>query len=145
MGLQLLHEVTIQAEPRKIFDAISTQRGLASFWTTNCDAQPTVGSVARLGFPGAPVDLKMRIDVLDPDRRIGWTCLGDFPDWAGTTVSWELTPAQDGAGTTLLFGHVNWPEHVRAEAMASVNFTWGQVVARLKGYCETGTPQPYFP
>ena len=27
--------------------------------------------------------------------------------------------------------------------VGSVNFTWGQVVGRLKAYAETGTPQPF--
>jgi uncharacterized protein YndB with AHSA1/START domain len=144
MALQLAHEATIQATPQTISEAISTQRGLAGFWTVASDAQPAVGSIARFGFPGAPGALKMRIDALDPGRRVAWTCLGDFPEWAGTTVSWELTPLPDGAGTTVLFRHGGWADQVSAEAMASVNYTWGQVVARLKGYSETDTPQPYF-
>jgi hypothetical protein len=64
-------------------------KGLASFWTSQSEAKPSVGSGAVFRFAGAPVDLKMRIDGLEPGKRVAWSCQGDFPHWAGTTVSWE--------------------------------------------------------
>jgi hypothetical protein len=30
------------------------------------------------------------------------------------------------------------------EQHAHVNWVWGQIVGRLKGYAETGQPQPFF-
>jgi hypothetical protein len=50
----------------------------------------------------------------------------------------------DGAGTRLLFRHAGWPDDYSEQEFASVNFVWGQILARLKGYCETGRPQPFF-
>lgn len=138
----LLHQMDIKAPPKKVFAALTTRDGLAGFWTSEVQAEPRVGSVARFNFPGAPAPLRMRIDALEPDKRVAWTCLGDFPGWEGTTVSWLLSPAADGAGTSVLFRHGDvsaWPE----PGIASVNYTWGQIAARLKGYSETGTPQPF--
>jgi hypothetical protein len=85
----------------------------------------------------------MRVDGLEPGKRVGWSCLGDFPFCQGTTVTWELLPAVQGSGTTVLFRHEGWgPEYPEME-YAHVNFTWGQIVGRLKASCETGQPQPF--
>jgi uncharacterized protein YndB with AHSA1/START domain len=139
----MLHGVEIQAPPETVYEAVSTQQGLAGFWTADNDTRAEVGSVARFGFPDAPVDLKMRVDQLEPGRRIVWSCLGDFPHWKGTTVRWDLRP-KDGSGTMVLFQHAGWGEDYPDEEFAGVNFVWGQVVGRLKAYAETGRPQPFF-
>ena len=101
MNGPMLHAVDIAADADSVYGAISTKAGEAAFWTSDLDLEPVVGSVARFGFPGAPVDLRMRIDALAPGRLVRWRCLGDFPFWADTTVTWELSAAGSG-GTTVL-------------------------------------------
>lgn len=141
----LLHAVEIHADPHTIFDAIATQRGQTAFWTADAMVQPSLGSMAEFGFPGAPVKLKMRVERLEPDKLVEWRCEGDFPYWTGTRVSWELRPAPTPGETTLLFSQTGWPADYPPQEFAHVNFTWGQIVARLKAYAESGQPQPYFP
>jgi uncharacterized protein YndB with AHSA1/START domain len=142
VSADILHAVEIEASPEAVFEAVSTQKGLASFWTSDCDAEPEVGSEARFGFPAAPVDQRVRIEALEPGRRVAWTALGDFPNWEGTTLYWEMEPAQ--AGTSFLFRHGGWSDDYPEREWASVNWVWGQVVGRLKGYAETEKPQPFF-
>ena len=60
--------VTVNAPPGRITDALSTAGGLASFWTADSHAEPQPGSVARFGFGGP--QLEMRVDQLDPGRRV---------------------------------------------------------------------------
>ena len=139
----MLHAVEAEASEETIYLAVTTSKGLASFWTPQAQAEPTVGSVATFRFAGAPVDLKMRIDGLEPGKRVAWSCLGDFPNWGGTTVTWELMPAVQGSGITALFRHEGWGSDYPEMDYAHVNFVWGQVVSRLKAYCETGKPQPF--
>jgi uncharacterized protein YndB with AHSA1/START domain len=67
-----------------------------------------------------------------------------FDAWKGTSVSWDLKPGQDGS-TEVWFSHDGWPAALPAKETASVNVTWGGIVARLKEYAETGKPVPYFP
>jgi hypothetical protein len=69
--------VSVNAAPGRITDALATADGLASFWTADSHAEPQPGSVARFGFGGP--ELEMRVDQLDPGRRVAWTCLSDFP------------------------------------------------------------------
>jgi uncharacterized protein YndB with AHSA1/START domain len=87
----------------------------------------------------------MLVERLEPDRAVGWLCQGDFPHWKGTRITWEMQPAATPGHTTILFSHTGWPADYPAGEFAHVNFTWGQIVGRLKAYAESGKPQPYFP
>lgn len=142
MAGPLMHLVTIDADADKIYEALSTTKGLASFWTADSHADPKVGSIAKFGFHG-PV-LEMRVDELKPGKRVRWSTQGGFPEWNGTTVTWDVTPGKDGAHD-VLFNHEGWPEALPAADLASVNYAWGRVVGRLKEYVESGKPAPYFP
>jgi uncharacterized protein YndB with AHSA1/START domain len=145
MAREILHAVDVESDARSIYRAISTRDGLASFWTGDVDADSSVGSVARFGFPDAPVDLKMRIESLERDSRVAWRCLGEFPYWKDTRVEWELLPSPAGHGTQLLFRHVGWAEDYPEIEYARVNWVWGQVVSRLKQFAESGQAAPFFP
>jgi len=142
MAGPLMHLVTIDADGDKIYDALSTTNGLASFWTADSHADPKVGSTARFGFHG-PV-LEMKVDELKPGKRVRWSTVGGFPEWKGTFVEWDIKPGKGGAHD-VLFNHAGWPVELPAEKLASVNYTWGRVVGRLKDYAESGKPDPYFP
>ena len=92
-------------------------------------------------FKGAPVPLRMRVDALEPDKRVAWTCLGEFPGWKDTTVTWTLKPTADDK-TKVEFRMGNLAGYPPTE-VGSVNYTWGQVVGRLKAFVESGRPQPF--
>ena len=145
MAAPIALAVSVNAPAGRITDALATTEGLASFWTTDSHAAAEAGSVARFGFGGP--ELQMRIDQLDPGRRIAWTCLSDFPmppgHWAGTTVTWDLTPSGNG-DVTVLLQHGNWPAPIGQADLAATAYTWALVLTALKGYAETGTPQPVF-
>ena len=142
MAGPLMHQVTIDASAEKIYDALSTEKGIASFWTADTHASSKVGSVSKFGFHG-PV-LEMRVDELTPGKRVKWSTVGGFPEWNGTSVTWDIKPGKDGAHD-VLFDHAGWPSAVPPADLASVNYTWGRIVGRLKKYVESGKPEPYFP
>ena len=139
----MLHTVDVDRDAETIYAAITTKDGEAAFWTSDCDVEPVVGSVARFGFPGAPVDLRMRIDALEAERSVRWSCLGDFPHWAGTTITWSLSPAPSGSATSVAFRHDGWRDDYPEEEYARVNYTWGRIVGALKAYSESGRPAPF--
>ena len=142
MAGPLMHLVTIDGDADRIYEALSTTEGLASFWTADSHAEPKVGSIAKFGFHG-PV-LEMRVDELAPGKRVRWSTNCGFPEWNGTTVTWDIRQAKDGAHE-VLFNHDGWPDALPPSDLASVNYTWGRVVGRLKDYVESGKPVPYFP
>lgn len=141
MAAPLMHSVTIKGDAESIYEAISTAKGLASFWTKDSQAEPKVGSIARFGF-GGPV-LEMKVEELRPGRLVRWSSHSGFPDWENTTVTWEIVPGTDG-GQEVRFTHEGWAVDLPQSNLASVNYTWGRVVGRLKKYAETGEPVPFF-
>ncbi len=132
MAGPLMHTVTIKGKPDEIYKAISTGKGLGSFWTRDSQAEPKVGSIA------------IKVAELKPGKLVRWSDAGGFPGWEGTTVTWEIAPAKEG-GHEVRFSHAGWPNAVPPSELASVNYTWGRVVGRLKKHIETGEAVPYFP
>ncbi|MGH2678870.1 MAG: SRPBCC family protein [Actinomycetota bacterium] len=132
----------LHADAARVIDALTTKEGLSSFWTSESIAEPAVGSEARFGFEGAPVPLRMRVDRIEPDE-VAWTCLGDFPLWEETTVTWSLSPEAEHGGTRVLFRHAGFPDEQPEWEFASIASTWAGILARLKVLAETGTSEPY--
>lgn len=142
MAAPLMHSVIIAADAGRIYEAISTGKGLASFWTRDSVAHPKVGTTAKFGFGGPTLELK--VDELQPSRLVRWSSLDGFPAWMGTTITWEIGQAENG-GSEVKFSHDGWPAELPQADLASVNYTWGRVVGCLKKYVETGEPAPFFP
>lgn len=142
MAGPLMHTVLIDADADKIYEALSTSGGLASFWTADSHAEPKVGTVARFGFHGPTLELK--VDELKPGKLVKWSSVGGFDEWKGTTITWEIVAAKDG-GNEVRFNHAGWPSDLSPGELASVNYTWARIVGRLKRYAETGEPAPFFP
>ena len=142
MGREILLGVEAHADAATIVDALTTKEGLSSFWTSDSIAEPAVGSEARFGFQGAPVPLRMRVDRIEP-REVTWTCLGDFPFWDGTTVTWSLSPEEEHGGTRVLFRQAGFPDEQPEWEFASVTFIWAGILGRLKALTETGDAEPY--
>ena len=141
MAAPLVHQVNVKATPEQIYEAVSTAKGLAAFWTSESQAEPKVGSIASFGF-GGPTQ-RMRIDELVPGKRVKWTGLADFPNWDGTIISWNISPVENGE-TSVPFRHGDWPDSLPQDDLGSINYTWGLIVERLKQYTETGKPNPLF-
>lgn len=137
----ILHRITIHAPPERVFEAITTQEGLKSWWTPDVIAQPRLGTIAEFGFHDHAVVFRMRIDEFRPQKRIHWTCVDGPPEWKGTFVTFDLTPAEAGK-TKLQFKHCEW-RSVDGE-FAGCNTTWGHLLVLLKEYAEGGSPALYF-
>ena len=142
MAGPLMHMVLIDADAKKIYEALTTGDGLSSFWTADSHAEPKVGSISKFGFGGP--SLEMKVEELKPGKAVRWSTHGGFPDWVGTTVTWEIKPAEHG-GNEVWFNHDGWRNELPAGELASVNYTWGRIVGRLKRHAETGERVPFFP
>ena len=140
---EILIGVDMHAERKAVFEAITTKDGLASFWTPDTVAEPEVGSEARFGFQGAPMPLRMRVDALEPEREVVWTCLGDFPYWENTTVTWSLSNEPEHGGTRLFFRHAGFPEEQPEWEIGTVTYSWAHILGRLKEFMEDGRAEPY--
>ncbi|MGH3800563.1 MAG: SRPBCC family protein [Pseudonocardiaceae bacterium] len=149
------HDVWINANPKTVFDAITTRAGLDAWWGKALSAEPEIGYVVefdhKLGDP-----LKMRITNLVADERLEWRCVTDFSDprnpaseWLGTRFVFDLEteqrewvgpllePLVTGENVTILhFRQTGWPSNSRWYGFC--NWAWGEALGtNLKKYCES--------
>ncbi len=61
----------------------------------------------------------------------------------GRNLGRVRAPAGRGRGTNVMFRHSGWADDYPEWDYASVSFVWGQVLARLKGFMESGQAQPF--
>jgi uncharacterized protein YndB with AHSA1/START domain len=135
---------TVDAEPDDVYAALATQEGLAGHWTDQLDVPEETGAIARFGFgPDWAKTLEVRVDALEPGRRVEWTPVGGFPGWVGTSIAWELDPA-DGGGTVLRFTHAGWADEQADGEMAMCAYTWALIIDRLSAQVSRGERAPYF-
>jgi len=135
---ELHHEIQISAPPQTVYEAITSQKGIRSWWTRDCVVQPRVGSVAELGFNNRALLLRMRIDELRPQKRVMWYCLGDDEEWKDTRLMWDISE-KDGV-TILHLLHAYWRSP--GSTFATSNSKWGELIHRLKDYVEGRNPGP---
>ena len=135
---EIRHYLVIDAPPERVYEAVTTRAGLAAWWTSETVAEPVVGAIIEFRF-GERYHDKMRVNRLQPNRRVEWECIEDDDEWVGTTFVFDLEERE--GRTVLRFTHGNWRE--ATDFFASCNFHWGHYLRSLKQYCETGLGQPF--
>jgi uncharacterized protein YndB with AHSA1/START domain len=103
-------EIELEAPPARVYAAIATGEGVRAWWSEGVVAEE-VGGTSRLEF-GASGWTELRVDRLDPDREVAWSCvaqdIANFDprdEWVGTTIRFRLSPLGDGTRTKLDFAH----------------------------------------
>ena len=133
-------EIRIAAPLGKVYAALATQAGYRGWWNAVAEVPEQVGGEAQLRFvkDGSPINMRYRIDALEPNEGVRWTCIAhDMPSWLGTTLDWKLSEA--GGVVLLSFEHAGWND----AAPEPVAQGWKHFVNSLKLYVETGTGQPW--
>jgi uncharacterized protein YndB with AHSA1/START domain len=132
----------VDADPARVFEALSTTQGQRAFWTADCDVS---AGQARFGFPQAPADLLAAVTT-QPDKLVRMRVTAGFPFWEGSTWEWELAAAARAqTGTGVLFRHYGFADGYAEIDLAHTAQTWALILQRLAGYVATGSPQPFFP
>lgn len=129
----------VEADPASVRQALTTRDGLASWWSARVDSP----SEARwdVWFPDVPQPFELDVARDDPER-VEWR-VGEFPPpWQGTSIRWDLAANPEGPGTRLVFSHRDFEP--TNPVIPVVTPAWAQIILRLKGYAETGTPDPFF-
>nr|CAA9314045.1 MAG: Aha1 domain protein [uncultured Nocardioidaceae bacterium] len=135
--VDILHRIGVKtAAPEKVYDALTTVEGLASWWTDDTKGSSEVGDVLAFRFPAGGFD--MEVVALKPSERVVWRVVDGPEEWIGTTIDWQLR--QDGDYTIVLFKHEGWKEPV--EFMHHCSTKWGSFLMSLKSLVETGEGSP---
>ncbi|MFC5728645.1 MULTISPECIES: SRPBCC family protein [Nocardioides] len=135
--VDILHRVgVVTPSPEKVYDALTTVEGLASWWTDDTTGSAEVGGVLQFRFPPGGFDMKV-LDRRDSEL-VRWEVVDGPTEWVGTTVEWNLR--QDGDHTIVMFKHKGWREPV--EFMHHCGTKWATYLMSLKALVETGKGAP---
>jgi uncharacterized protein YndB with AHSA1/START domain len=137
----ILHLLTIQAPPEKVYQALTTPAGIRSWWTREAELEAWIGGRGEFRFYGGKGVTEVRVEVLEPPLRVGWrvTAANAPGGWEGTTITFDL--AEKDGGTLLSFAQRGF---ARAdEGFALVTTGWAYYLVSLQQYLERGkgTPQ----
>jgi len=134
----ILHRIGLRATPRKVYAALTEQKELAGWWTSNTKASAKVGAVLqfRFGDRGGNDTAVVR---LVPAKRIQWRCVNGAKEWIGTRVMFDLK--REGGRTILLFAQRGW--RTQGEFMHYCSTRWAVYLLSLKSLLEKGRGRPY--
>jgi uncharacterized protein YndB with AHSA1/START domain len=144
-GAALEHEYTVElmlAAPRaRVFSAISTPEGLASWWTPIVSGSLAPGTRFELGLPASGSTIELRVERARRPAVVEWTCLGHsgHREWEGTTLEFRLGERRAGE-TALSFRHAGLEPQLRCfDASRS---EWERVLTDLRETVEADAPPP---
>jgi uncharacterized protein YndB with AHSA1/START domain len=135
------HVLDIEAEPARVWAALTGADGLAGWWSTRLETQPAaIGTQIHFTFAGDfnPV---MEITALEPARSLEWRCVEGHKNWDDNTFSFEIVTLDDGRAR-LRFTQ-NYATELSDDDYGVYNFNWGYYLESLRLLCTTGTGKPF--
>jgi len=136
--VDILHRVGIAATAEEVYQALTTNEGLARWWTTDTSGAGTAGSIIAFKFGKGGTDFE--VAELQTNSLVRWRHSGDMPGaWMGTEVSFSLISGENQ--TYVLFRHSNWKEP--SNFMAHCSTKWAVFLLSLKQAMEMGAGNPY--
>ena len=133
---EIRHNVVIKAAPEKVYRAITTQEGIASWWCTQTAAKPELGFTNVFIFGESRNEMK--VTGLSPNKSTEWECVHSIEEWIGTRISFDLEDRKEK--TLLRFTHGGWRDVT--DMFAECNYNWALFMKSLKSFCETGLGEP---
>ena len=136
---KIIHVFDVKSSKQSVYGALTTQRGLAGWWTTEVTAQIQVGGRIdfRFGDVFHPV---MEVLRLDPWLAVEWKCVAGEKDWQDGRFMFAL---EDRNGMTLVRFTQDYARELDDDVYGRFNFTWAYYLQSLKELCETGKGFPF--
>lgn len=132
----ILQKILIKSSPEKLFEALNTQSGLASWWTKN---EWNENEITFYFGPNGEHQVTMAVTSAISAKEVKWQCIAGAWEDKGEFV---FSIIEDEAGAYLDFAHHGWQE--TDDFYKHCNPKWGFFLAvSLKQYLETGTGLPH--
>ena len=125
----------INSTPEKIYNAITTQKGIASWWSEHNNAKPQTGTVYRISF-GGDYYKEIKVAELVRGERVVWEILDATPEWLNTEVTFDISVGYESA--ELRFSHTGWKN--QTDMFAQCSYHWAIYLGNLKTYLQTNKP-----
>lgn len=135
---QISHYIEINSSAESVFRAITTKKGLESWWTSDVQMLEDPKSYI-FGFGNHTIFLKMESVLEQPNTKVHWHCIGELEEWTNTEVKFEIS-ASEKYGTAVRFSHSGWKSTQRA--FAKCNTDWGHLMYYLKDFVEGKNATP---
>ena len=132
------HFLAINAPIDKVYEALTTQDGLAKWWTETTIAKPEIGFVNEFRFGEGELK-QMKIATLNLNSSVEWISVGGDKEWQDTSIKFKLEAKE--SNTILRFSHENW--RAATDYFGICNFHWGIFLGSLQLLCETGKGRTY--
>lgn len=137
----------INANRPAVYKALTTQEGLASWWTPDCEVDSSIGgkNIFRFG----EMYVTMQIEKIVHEREVVWRCIDQFfkfenvkrtNDWVGTVIEFRLERNEDHS-TTIQFIHEGLTSKLASYEPSTI--LWSYLInICLKGYLEKNQRLP---
>ena len=135
-----LYQIVINATAEKVWNALTSAEFTRKYWFgRSIESDWKVGSEVRITTPEGQLEVKGKILVVEPDKRLSYTW-GSGTSTDNTTVAFEIT--QMGPLVKLVITHDIDMKGPGAQQAAS---GWTFILCGLKTWLETGSPMPAIP
>lgn len=135
----ILHSADIQAPPQTVYRALTTEDGLAGWWSTRVKADIHVGGTIDFKFIEI-FNPSMEITALEEPQLVAWKCVAGHDPWSENTFHFNIEPRDGG---TILFFRQEYAQELNDEEYGRYNYNWGYYLNSLELLCETGTGKPF--
>ena len=132
---QLYH---INAPREKVFEAISTLKGVSNWWTTQVSGDDRAGGTLQFDF-GDFKGPAMKVAEIKANEKLVWECVSSEHGWQGNTFTFLLDENDDK--TRVRFSHDGWEE--QDDFYASCCFSWSRYLESLRQYCQIGKGEAF--
>lgn len=135
---EINHLVGIKATPEQVYQALTTDSGLMTWWTNDVNGAGAIGSTIKFRFNGSGPDFT--VTQLVENKLVCWKHSGDVPQaWIGTTIRFEIDESSEQ--TLVKFSHSNWQETTSFNAHCSTK--WAVFLLSLKDALEKNKGRPF--
>ncbi|MGJ4751748.1 SRPBCC family protein [Leptospira kmetyi] len=141
----IYHKIGIHAGATEVLSALTTQAGLAGWWTeqvggTFAGGYSKAGESIHFDFGIAGIEMKVKEQI---PERVLWECTTGPEDWIGSHIDFQLSSANTPKGepiTLIHFRHQDWKNE--SDFTAHCSMKWAVFLLSLKSLVEAGKGQP---
>lgn len=133
-----LHAVGIRAPAESVYNALTTLKGLAGWWSSDARGDPSANGKISFHF-GDKARVDVKVLELKRGELVLWEVIDAHADWIGTKIRFELK--QDRDVTKVFFKHEGWRQPT--EFMHHCSTKWAVFLVSLKELLEDGEGRPY--
>lgn len=135
---EIIHQIGIKSKPDKIYQLLTTDKGLSQWWTHDTTGAGDVGSIIVFKFND--IALPFEVTELVANKKVVWKHCGEMPEsWMGTEIVFNLVEEENQ--TFVRFSHQNWKES--SDFMAHCSTKWAVFLLSLKDAVEKGQGNPF--